>query len=84
MRVPKTLLVAGALLVSGAVVGSATGQSTDATSIATVQERTAAVAELAALSQQQPLHIGSGLALGAGIGLVVGSVAMFGYWSRKL
>jgi len=82
----RTSLLVGALLLGAVLIGSATAQdgSTEATTIAETQDRTAAVAELAALSQQQPLHVGTGLAIGAGIGLVTGSLAMYGYWSRKL
>lgn len=86
MRERRSRLVAGLFLLSGVLIGTVAAQdgSADATTIAETQERTAAVAELAALSQQQPLHIGTGLALGAGVGLVVGSLAMYSYWSRKL
>jgi len=74
------------ILLSGCFIGAttATEGSTDGGVIDDAQERTAAVASLGALGQQQPLHVATGLALGAGIGLVVGSVTMFGYWSRKL
>lgn len=86
MRRRRSRLVVGVLLLSAVLIGTATAQdgSADATTIEQAQDRTAAVMELAEMSQQQPLHIGTGLALGAGVGLVVGSLAMYGYWSRKL
>lgn len=77
---------AAALLVSVALVGSATGQDADqsAPGIAETIDRIDAVAETVEQSRQTAETVGTGAVLGLGLGLVAGSVSMFAYWNRKL
>jgi hypothetical protein len=58
------------------------GQATS--EIAAVRTQTAAVARTVELSQQPFLHAGTGVVLGLGLGIVLGSVSMFAYWNNKL
>jgi hypothetical protein len=76
-------LFSGSMLVALALlVGSGSGQATS--DIAMAQTRTAVVATTVQLSQQPLLHAGTGVLLGLGFGIVLGSVSMFAYWNTKL
>jgi len=79
----KRAWLGGSTLVALALlVGSTSGQA--ASEIAAAQRRTADVATTVQLSQQPFLHAGTGVLLGLGLGIVLGSVSMFAYWNTKL
>ncbi|MHC3378865.1 MULTISPECIES: hypothetical protein [Haloarcula] len=79
----KRAWLGGSTLVALALlVGSSSGQA--ASEIAAAQRRTADVATTVQLSQQPFLHAGTGVLLGLGLGIVLGSVSMFAYWNTKL
>lgn len=82
MRRAHAWLGGSTLVALALLVGVGSGQATS--EIAAAQTRTAAVATTVQLSQQPFLHAGTGVLLGLGLGIVLGSVSMFAYWNTKL
>jgi hypothetical protein len=82
MRRAHAWLGGSTLVALALLVGSGSGQA--ASEIAAAQRRTVDVATTVELSQQPFLHAGTGVLLGLGLGIVLGSVSMFAYWNTKL
>jgi hypothetical protein len=71
-------MVVGCLVVAGVAAGQPASVSP-----ASLASRTAAVANAVQLSQQFPVLLGTGVALGLGLGVILGSVSMYKYWERR-
>lgn len=78
----RTVYLWGVAIVVALFAGAAVGQSSGG--VASLQTRTADAVSMVRLSQQPLLHISSGVLLGLGIGVLIGSVSMYAHWNRKL
>jgi hypothetical protein len=76
-------LVAGLLAGASGGVAADGSDGADGPTVGEAQDRRATATRLAGVAERTLLLAGSGIAVGLGVGLCLGGIGAYGYWTRR-